>query len=325
MSSHPFENLTPDFIIDAIEHHGLICDGRLLALNSYENRVYQVGIEDESPIIAKFYRPDRWNPQQIEEEHRFSFELDEQELPVVAPIKFNDRSILQFGEFDIALFRRFGGHSPELDYGENLSVIGRLLARMHLIGERKPYQHRPSIDLDGFGADSVHFIRENFIPVELSQAYQTLTDDLLATLQRRIEEYGPLNQLRVHGDCHAGNLIIRDDQLWFVDLDDSRMAPAIQDIWMLLSGDTEQQARQLRTIIDAYRQFRPFDLRELHLIEVYRSLRIIHYCAWLARRWDDPAFPHNFPWFNTTRYWEQHILELREQLGALQHPPINID
>lgn len=290
-----------------------------------QNRVYQVGIEDEQPIIAKFYRPDRWSRQQIEEEHHFSFELVEQELPVVAPIEFDGQSILRFGEFDIALFRRFGGHAPELDYGENLSVIGRLLARMHLIGERQAYQHRPSINLNGFGVESVNFIRENFIPIELSHAYQTLTDDLLSALQQRIEEYGPLHQLRLHGDCHAGNLISRDDQLWFVDFDDSRMAPAIQDIWMLLSGDTDQQTRQLKTIIDAYRQFRSFDLRELQLVEIYRSLRIIHYCAWLARRWDDPAFPHSFPWFNTSRYWEQHILELREQLGALQHPPIYID
>ncbi len=323
--SHPFSTLTPDFVIDAIESQGYRCDGRILALNSYENRVYQIGIEDGSPLIAKFYRPDRWSDEQILEEHGFCFELVEQELPVVPPL-CNDRgeSLHPFRGHRFSLFPRRGGRAPELDFEDNLSVIGRLLARIHRVGERFPFQHRPKLSLQSHGLDSIAFISEGFIPAELQLAYDSLTRDLVEVMQAILDACGTVRYLRVHGDCHAGNLLWRDEGPHFVDFDDTRMAPAMQDLWMLLSGDREQQQRQLARVIEAYRQFRDFDPTELQLIEVLRTLRILHYSAWLARRWQDPAFPHSFPWFNTVRYWEDHILELREQLAALQQPPLEL-
>jgi Ser/Thr protein kinase RdoA (MazF antagonist) len=321
MNPHPFDVLTPDFIIDSIEHQGLLCDGRLLALNSYENRVYQIGIEDELPIIAKFYRPERWSDEQIQEEHDFIFELAKQELPVVTPVTINHRSLLDYNDFRIALFKRQGGHAPELDYQDNLTIFGRMLARMHLIGSRVKFNHRPVIDICSYGEDSVSFLSPEFIPAELKTAYDTLTRDLLLNMQDAVQQCGQVDFIRVHGDCHTGNILWRDDLPHFVDFDDARMAPAIQDIWMLLSGDRDQQSRQLQKIFQGYLEFNDFNFSELRLIEVYRTLRIMHYTAWLARRWQDPAFPHSFPWFNTPRYWEEHILELREQLAALQEPP----
>ncbi len=323
MTDHPFSRLTPDFIINAIEAHGFPCDGRYLTLNSYENRVYQVGIDDGQPIIVKFYRPDRWSEAQILEEHEFGYELAQHDIPVVTPLRLDEaRSLSQYDGFYLAVFERRGGHAPELDHGDNLSVMGRLLGRMHAIGARIPYQHRPGINLQSYGNESATFISEHFIPAELAVAYRSLCDDLLAIMQHRLDETGPVQAIRVHGDCHAGNLLWRDDAPHFVDFDDSRMAPAIQDIWMLLSGSHEQQARQLGQILDAYQQFYDFDFKQLKLIEVFRTLRIMYYSAWLARRWQDPAFPHNFPWFDSIRYWEQHILELREQLAALQQTPV---
>lgn len=324
MSDHPFDRLTPDFIMDAIEAQGYRCDGRYLTLNSYENRVYQVGLEESNPIIAKFYRPERWDREQILEEHGFCFELGEQELPVVLPMCNSDgHSLLQYHGFHLALFERKGGHAAELDHAENLLVLGRLLARMHLIGARVNYTTRPTIDIRSYGYDSVDFISNHFMPAELTLAYQTLCNDLFQVMQQRIDETGSVNYIRVHGDCHAGNMLWRDDAPHFVDFDDSRMAPAIQDIWMLLSGDFDQQSKQLQKILDGYHEFNDFNYAELKLIEVFRTLRIMYYSAWLARRWSDPAFPHSFPWFNTARYWEEHILELREQLAALQQPSLS--
>ena len=322
---HPFEDLTPDFIIDAIESLCHRCDGRILALNSYENRVYQVGIEDREPLIAKFYRPGRWSDAQIHEEHAFCAELVAQELPVVPPLVDEHQQTLHpFRGHRFSLFPRRGGRAPELDYQDNLSIIGRLLARIHLIGEQQPFRQRPRIDLQSHAIDSIDFISRHFIPAELQIAYDSLARDLLQALEQGFAACRDVQYLRVHGDCHAGNLLWRDGGPHFVDFDDSRMAPAMQDLWMLLSGDREQQQRQLSKIIEAYRQFRDFDARELQLIEVLRTLRILHYSAWLARRWQDPAFPHSFPWFNTVRYWEEHILELREQLAALQQPPMQL-
>ncbi len=324
IKNHPFEKLTPDFIMDAIESQGYLCDGRNLALNSYENRVYQIGIEDNLPIIAKFYRPQRWSINQILEEHEFTYELAEQELPIVTPLK-NEQgiSLHKYQDFHFSLFERKGGHAPELDYQDNLLILGRLLARMHLTGARKSFQYRPSINIQNFGYDSTSFISENFIPSELKLAYDSLTRDILNALENAIKRAGQIRYLRVHGDCHAGNMLWRDNNPNFVDFDDARMAPAVQDIWMLLSGSREQQGVQLNKILDGYFEFNDFDMSELHLIEVFRTLRIMYYSAWLARRWEDPAFPHSFPWFNTSRYWEEHILELREQFSALNEQAIH--
>jgi len=321
---HPFENLTPSFIQDAIESLGYLCDGRVFGLNSYENRVYQVGIEEEQPLIAKFYRPNRWSREQIHEEHSFCFELQDQELPVVAPLQLNNESLFEYGDFMFALFPRKGGHAPELDNLDNLFILGRMLGRIHRIGAAEPFKHRPTIDLQSYGHDSVKLISEQFIPGELKTAYDTLAQDLLNRMEQIWQESEPQDLIRVHGDCHIGNMLWRDNAPHFVDFDDARMAPAIQDIWMLLSGDRDSQQAQLLEIIEGYNEFGEFNPAQLKLTETLRTLRIMNYAAWLARRWEDPAFPHNFPWFNTVRYWSDHILELREQLAALQEPPLQL-
>lgn len=320
-NSHPFEQLTPDFILDAIESLGYWCDGRTFPLNSYENRVYQVGIEDADPLIAKFYRPGRWTNEQILEEHQYSAELAEQELPVVIPIADdNGKTLFEHKGFRFAIFPRRGGHAPELDNLDNLFQLGRLLGRFHLIGAKKDFQFRNEITLKRFGVESVELISNHFIPDGLKVAYDSLTADILQMLQQIMDEVGAVRRIRVHGDCHGGNMLWRDDAPHFVDFDDACMAPAIQDIWMLLCGDRQNQLLQLSEIIDGYQEFYDFDPRELRLLEVMRTLRMMNYAAWLARRWQDPAFPRSFPWFNTERYWSEHILELREQFAALQEP-----
>ncbi|MBR9910745.1 MAG: serine/threonine protein kinase [Gammaproteobacteria bacterium] len=323
--SHPYESLTPDTVLDAVEQQGHICDGRILALNSYENRVYQVGIEGQQPLIAKFYRPQRWSRAQIQEEHDFCAELVAHELPVVAPL-LSERgvTILQHKDFLFALFERRGGHAPELDNLANLEIMGRFLGRMHNIGYLKSFNTRPAISVQGYAIDSIKFLREHgFIPPELDNAYTTLTDHLISLVQQRFAETH-YESLRIHGDCHQGNILWRDDMPNFVDFDDTLTGPAVQDLWMLLSGNRDQQQTQLAKILAGYQQFCPFNGAELNLVESLRSLRIINYSAWLARRWDDPAFPRNFPWFNTQRYWSDHILTLREQMAALQEPPLSM-
>ncbi|HQQ62438.1 MAG TPA: serine/threonine protein kinase [Pseudomonadales bacterium] len=336
-SSHPFSLLTPERLLDTVEkqlaEQGLYCDGRFLALNSYENRVYQIGIEGEQPLIAKFYRPNRWTTAQILEEHAFCYELAEDEFPVVTPVRHNGCSLFEqtlndetLGEqtFQFALFPRKGGRAPEFDNLDHLLIMGRWIARLHNIGGIRPFQERPTLDIQSYGSDSVAFISEHFIPSSLKIAYTTLTRDLLQLLQEKQKTFNDIAFIRTHSDCHAGNVLWRDDLPHFVDFDDARMAPAVQDIWMLLSGDRHEQTAQLAEIIEGYEEFREFDQRELHWIEILRTLRMMHYSAWLARRWDDPAFPLHFPWFNSERYWGQHILELREQLGALQEDPLKI-
>lgn len=311
--------------MDAIETLGGQCDGRILALNSYENRVYQVGMEDRGFIIAKFYRPERWSNEQILEEHQFSLQLAEQELPIVAPMAdANGETLHQYQQFRFALFERRGGHAPDLDTPMNLEILGRLLARIHNIGHLSAFEHRPSINIDEYVRESAAFLSENhFIPGDLQPAYQSLIDDLLPMLERAFSSTH-YESLRLHGDCHPGNLLWRDDQPNFVDFDDCRQGPAIQDLWMLLSGDRDQQQSQLQHLLKGYRQFAPFNGAELQLIEPLRTLRLVHYSGWLARRWDDPAFPMHFPWFNTQRYWSEHILTLREQFAALQEPPLSL-
>lgn len=322
-NSHPYETLTPDAVLNAIEAEGYYCDGRIFPLNSYENRVYQVGIEDGEPLIAKFYRPDRWTQTQIQEEHDFCWELFEQEQPVVPPIKdAQGKTLRRQHGFWLALFERRGGHAPELDNLDNLEIMGRAMGRMHSVGYQNDFQTRPGIDVASYAEDSAQFLMANqFIPMELETAYTSLTADLIEALKARFDASHHEN-LRLHGDCHPGNVLWRDHAPNFVDFDDARFGPAVQDLWMLLSGDRQQQQLQLDKILTGYRQFCGFNGGELNLIEPLRTLRIMHYSAWLARRWEDPAFPHNFPWFNSQRYWSDHILTLREQLAALQEPPL---
>tara|TARA_R110000787_G_scaffold147742_5_gene261618 strand:- start:21475 stop:22491 length:1017 start_codon:yes stop_codon:yes gene_type:complete len=322
---HPFDTLTPDFLIDAIESQGLLCDGRLFPLNSYENRVYQIGIEDGEPIIAKFYRPQRWTDQQIEEEHQFCFELVAHELPVVAPWQNEqNESLFKFGSFRFALFKRRGGRAPELGDLDSLFIIGRLMGRIHLVGAARPFVHRPTLGIDSYGYQSVATVSEGFIPASLRASYQAITTDLLQALEEKLTILADISMLRTHGDCHVGNILWRDDTPHFVDFDDARMAPAIQDLWMLLSGYRPEQIAQISEIIEGYNEFSEFHPRELNLIEPLRTLRLLHHTAWIASRWDDPAFPRAFSWFNTERFWGEHILELREQYAALAAPPLQL-
>ena len=324
-ATHPYDDLTPDTVLDAVEQQGYYSDARIYPLNSYENRVYQVGIEDGQPLIAKFYRPERWSDAQILEEHAFTRELAELEIPVVPPMT-NERgeTLLNGSGFRFALFERRGGRAPELDNPDNLEILGRYLGRIHAAGQAQEFAHRPTIDVQSYAVDSFEFLLGNgFIPMELETSYRTLGEDLIARLQPLFANTD-YRTIRLHGDCHPGNILWRDDLPHFVDFDDCRSGPAIQDLWMLLSGDRRQQTEQMSDILEGYEQFCAFDPTELGLIEGLRTLRIMHYAAWLARRWDDPAFPRVFTWFNTPRYWGEHILELREQLAALNEPPLKL-
>ncbi len=320
--SHPFQLLTPELIMDAVESRGFRCDCRIFALNSFENRVYQVGIDEGAPLIAKFYRPGRWTDEQILEEHLFSLELAEHELPVVAPLTDDGgQSLFHHGGFRFALYPRRGGHAPELDNLDNLLILGRLLGRLHRIGATRPFRHRPRLDHQTFGRQSVELIGERWVPPEFKANYQALTADLLQTAEAVLQGTEAVF-IRTHGDFHAGNILWRNDGAHLVDLDDARLAPAVQDLWLLLSGDRPRRTAQLTQILLGYREFFDFHPRELRLIEALRTLRLLHFTAWLARRWDDPTFPRHFSWFNTPRYWGDHILELREQVAALIEPPL---
>ena len=320
---HPYESLTPDLILDAIESQGFDCDGRLLALNSYENRVYEVGLDDDHAIIVKFYRPGRWSRAALEEEMQFVAELSAEDLPVVAAIEDAAGTALREHDiFSFALYPRRGGRAPEFDREDALRTMGRYLARMHSVGARSSFVARDTLSVEVFGSESVRLITERFIPADLAPAYEAVAGQLLDRIEQCFDASRDIRLLRVHGDCHVGNVLWRDDAPHFVDFDDARMAPAVQDIWMLLSGYPEEQREQLHVILEAYESFRDFDYRELTLIEGLRTLRMLHYAAWLGRRWDDPAFPRAFPWFNTQAYWEQHVLELKEQLAAFDDPLI---
>ena len=324
-NKHPFYELKPNTVIDAVESIGYLSDGRIMALNSYENRVYQVGIDESEPLIAKFYRPQRWTDEQIGEEHRFMAQLVEQDLSVVAPIKSDTgQTLFSYDDYRFSLFVRKGGRAPELEDPEHLFQLGNTLGRIHLAGQAEPFKHRPTLDIQSYGIDSTDFISRELIPASLKAAYDSLTSDLLREIDAAFKRAGDVVYQRVHGDCHGGNILWRDDMPHFVDFDDARMAPAIQDLWMLLTGDRHQQELQLGEVIDGYNEFASFNPRELHLVEALRTLRMMNYAAWIGRRWEDPAFPMSFPWFNTERYWGEHLLELKEQFAKLQEPVLKL-
>ena len=325
MNAHPYDSLTPDAVIDAVESAGYLSDARLLALNSYENRVYQVGIEGAEPLIAKFYRPQRWSEAQILEEHRFSLDLQEAEISVVAPLVDSaGNSLHRFQDFQFALFPRRGGHPPELDNYDNLLVLGRTLGRIHGLGRAENFRERQAISVERMLGQAREFLLQEFIPRDLIPAYESLSNDLMTIVSDIYQEVGDDDLIRVHGDCHVGNILWRDDTAHFVDLDDCCMAPAIQDLWMFLSGERHERQLQISELVEGYSEFCDFDPRQLRWIETLRTLRLTHYAAWLARRWEDPAFPRSFTWFNTERYWAAHILELREQMWALQEEPLQL-
>ena len=340
-TTSPFSALTPDIVLDALDSVGLRGDGRLTTLSSYENRVYQVQLEDGSSVVAKFYRPERWSDAQIQEEHDFAAELMAAEVPAIGPLKLQGATLHHFGGFAFSASPRRGGRPPELDDGEVLEWIGRFLARIHTVGAKRPFETRPRLDVQSFGVESMQWLLEHDkVPLDVQSAWTKVCTgaiDLVAAHAALTgasgnngSEDGSIRMLRLHGDCHPGNI------LWtpanaalaagpgphFVDLDDARSGPAVQDLWMLLSGDRSQRTRQLGMLVDGYEQFRDFDRRELALIEPLRTLRLIHYSAWLARRWDDPTFPLNFPWFGSSDYWQGQVQMLEEQMEAMQEEPL---
>ena len=319
----PYAGLTPDCLLDAIDSTGLRCDGRLLALNSFENRVYQAWLEDGGTVIAKFYRPARWSDAQILEEHRFTQALAEREIPVVAPLAPGGSTLHQHSGYRFALYPRHGGRAPELEDPQVLSWLGRFVGRIHALGAVEPFLERPALDLASFGEEPRDWLlAHHCIPPELLPAWSGIAAQALDAVRSAFERCPDLRTLRLHGDCHPGNLLWTDAGPHFVDFDDARMGPAVQDLWMLLSGDAQAMSQQLRAVLDGYTQFADFDRRELALIEPLRTLRLLHYSAWIARRWHDPAFPAAFPWFGSARYWQDRILELREQVAAMSEPAL---
>jgi Ser/Thr protein kinase RdoA (MazF antagonist) len=328
--STPYENLGPNLILDAIESVGFICSGSLLALNSYENRVYQVGIEgvgieNAAPLIAKFYRPHRWSDESILEEHQFALELMDYEIPVVAPcvpctkeISSTKQTLHHYQGYSFALFPRWGGRALELDRLDQLEWMGRFIGRLHAVSACRPFKHRLRLDVQTYGYSPYQFLIENdFIPPDLKERFCHTAETVLKKVETCFQQAGDLTYIRLHGDIHAGNVLWDDAGPHIVDLDDCMMGPAIQDIWMLLSGGTEQESVQLDCILRGYREFHDFNHREINLIAALRTLRMIYYSGWLARRWEDPTFPQNFPWFNTPHYWQEQCSNLNEQIDVL--------
>jgi Ser/Thr protein kinase RdoA (MazF antagonist) len=331
MSSHPYETLTPDVVMDALASVGLRGDGRLMALGSYENRVYQAHLEDPAQghmaVVAKFYRPNRWSEAQILEEHAFAAELAEAEVPVVAPLALEGRTLHQFGGFAFSVCPRRGGRAPELDDSEVLEWIGRFLARIHIVGAARPFATRPALDAQSFGLEPRDWLlTHEMIPLDVQSAWEKHCAKALAMIDATPLGHGAaggIRMIRLHGDCHPGNILWTPGEgPHFVDLDDARTGPAVQDLWMLLSGERAQRQRQLGAVVDGYETMREFDREELALIEPLRTLRLIHYSAWLARRWDDPIFPINFPWFGSSDYWQGQVLMLQEQIEAMEEAPL---
>ena len=318
-STHPYDQLTPEVILDALEEAGFAVSGRLFALNSYENRVYQIGLDDGPPVIAKFYRPGRWSEAAIREEHEFSLDLQQADIPVVAPMVMPGGDTLgQHQAFLFAVFPQRGGQAPDTSVTDTLYRLGQWLGQIHNLGALKSFNHRPGFDLNAL------LVNGGWVPDDLRPAWDSLIPDLIAGCRQRMTDAGTVDTLRIHGDCHAGNILCRDESMLFVDLDDCRTGPAVQDMWLLLNGEASERGAQLGELIEGYEMFRDFNRRERHLIEPLRCYRQIAHCAWLARRWEDPAFPRFFPWFAQPRFWSDQILALREQLSALQEPAISL-
>jgi Ser/Thr protein kinase RdoA (MazF antagonist) len=339
--AHAYQALTPDVVMDALASVGLYGDGRQQALSSYENRVYQIHVEDGPVVVAKFYRPERWSESQILEEHAFSAELMEAEIPVIGPLVLEGETLHHFGGFAFSVSPNRGGRAPELDDPDVLEWIGRFLARIHTVGAARSFATRPALNLQSFGTESRDWLLDHdMVPLDVQSAWAKVAQEALdliaaypclARSETSLDSSAdPIRLIRLHGDCHPGNI------LWtplesptasgpgphFVDLDDARSGAAVQDMWMLLSGDRQQCTRQLGALVDGYEQFREFDRRETALIEPLRTLRLIHYSAWLARRWGDPTFPINFPWFGSSDYWQGQVQMLEEQIEAMQGAPL---
>lgn len=325
-NARPYDDLGPGTVLDAVDELGLTTDGRLLALNSFENRVWQVGLDEGEPVVVKFYRPGRWSDEAIEEEHTFSAELADAGLSIVAPLSIQGRTLHRHEGFRLAVFPRRGGHAPEPAHEPTLRRLGRTLGRMHAVGAAGRFRHRPELTIAERGRKPVDWLVEHrWLPPHLEEAFSSLAEHLLESIAAAFERAGEYRRIRLHGDCHPGNILWRDEAAHFVDLDDCLTGPAIQDLWMLISGSREDREQQLGWLVEEYRAFHDFDPRELHLVEALRTLRMIYYQAWLARRWDDPAFPAAFPWFGEARHWESIIGQLREQMGELSEPPLSLE
>ncbi len=323
----PFATLTPDAVLNALDTLGLTTTGTLLALNSYENRVFQVGVEEVDGragfVIAKFYRPARWTDAQILEEHAFTAELAAAEIPAVPPRGIAGTTLHHIDGFRIAVFDRRGGRAPNLDDPQQRQWLGRFLGRIHAVGATHPFTHRPTLDVHTFGEQSrAWLLAQPDLLGDNRDAWASVSQHALDEVVHAYERAGPINLIRLHGDVHEGNVLTTDAGPHFVDFDDARMGPAVQDLWMLLGHSRAEQTQRLADLLAGYEDFATFDRRELHLIEALRTLRLIHYSAWIARRWTDPAFPAAFLWFGAPRYWEARILELREQIAAMQEAPL---
>lgn len=322
-----FSTLQPELILDALHHYGLDVSSGLLALNSYENRVYQFSAYRDNAVsaaryVVKFYRPQRWSLAQIQEEHQFAFELQANEVPVVAPLCFDGESVLPFQGFYFAVYPSRGGRTLEIDNDDQLALLARFLGRLHQVGRQQVFQARPQLSIDSHLRHSQQVLAAlPLIPSYLRPAFDSALQQVIAEASR---QYQPKTVIRLHGDCHAGNLFYNGESPFFVDLDDCRSGPAMQDLWMMLNGDRQQQRDTLELMLEEYEQYCDFDRTELKLIEPLRAMRMIHYMAWLAQRWQDQAFVMNFPWFATDKYWEQQCLALKEQLALLQQPPLSL-
>lgn len=322
MSVFDFTSLSPDLILDGIETTGMRVDSGLLALNSYENRVYQFHDENLVKYVTKFYRPQRWTEKALREEHDFAFELIEQELPIVAPLKIDGESLFSHQGYHFAIFPCRGGRIFEVDNLDQLEWMGRFVGRIHAVSAKKAFSQRPTFTREEMLYQAREIIvQSGFVPKSIELAFYTILDQVIDIAN---QQYQSDSLIRLHGDCHAGNILWTDDGPHFVDLDDCRMGPAIQDLWMMLSGDRQQQLLQLDTLLSGYEEFFEFETKQFALIESLRTMRVVNYMAWLCKRWQDPAFPHSFPWFNTERYWEEQILMLKEQMSALQQPPLSL-
>ena len=333
--THAFATLTPDLVLDALDSVGIRGDGGLTALSSYENRVYQVQCEEGPPVVAKFYRPGRWSDAQILEEHAFAAELMAAEIPVIGPLTLQGKTLHPFGGFAFSVSPRRGGRPPELDDGEVLEWIGRFLGRIHRIGAQRPFVHRPALNLETFATEPVQWLKDHQqVPLDVQHQWERCIETAVQAIAKHpalaVARQSETRIIRLHGDCHPGNILWTPTDAsaaagpgpHFVDLDDARMGPAVQDMWMLLSGDRSQRSRQLGALVDGYEQFREFDRSELSLIEPLRTLRLVHYSAWLARRWSDPTFPANFPWFGSSDYWQGQVQTLEDQLEAMAEDPL---
>ncbi len=324
MSRELFARLSPDLIMDAIESLGYQCDARILELNSYENRVFQIGLEQAEPIIAKFYRANRWTDDMIREEHDFTLQLAGSDVSVVPPLQLDSQTLFVFDEFRFSLYQRRGGRAPAIDDLDCLTILGRHIALIHNVGASSDFYHRPALSIEEFGLSAREFLlNNNFIPMGLIPAYSTVSEQLLADIEK-VYAAATFDTLRLHGDCHMGNVLWREELPHFVDFDDARTGPAIQDLWMMLSGSQSAQEQQLDHILKGYREFRDFNPIELRLIEGLRALRLMHHAAWIARRWQEPAFKRAFPFFDNEKFWATHILELREQCAALFEQPLRL-